>query len=703
MVDRAAEVTGDPNSKVPEEEHKHGERYSNGRKVPTVQKFDEDERKRREEAERQDREARQKGLSRIVRDPVTGGKIQVKDSSGSYRALSDDMYITVPRRNIVSGGEGEHLEEVEFNSEGANLSEIMEDPKSDQHEFRLGKLLPKKVSRESARPSSATGGNTRSRKNDEKQRQRDAGDHTHAHDEDGWVDLPMRGQRSNVLFYTLPDPDFDTHHRNIIYWFTRLPFFILYAECFRYFVFDFGRLISMCTYMAACYWIKRQMETSWTSTKLGAVQRRGDQALAKRVPESVEWLNALITAVWKQINPDIFAAIVDKLEDIMQASAPSIVHAVKVADIGHGDHAPRLLSMRYLDEKEIDEDQENSSNNQHPGDFVNVEVTVAYAGTPSQNSAASKTKNMHLLIIFYSGLANVLAVPIPVWTEIEGFIATLRLRLQFTPEFPYIKNTTFSLMGLPKFSISVVPLAHRLPSISNLPLIYTFVEKSIKAALSEYMAPKSYTIDLGQLLVGDNIARHTKAIGVIIVHLHRAHDLEPQDDNGLSDPYVVVALSNYGKPLYSSRIIEKTLNPVFEETCFVMVTPEALRSSERLSVQLWDSDKVSADDENGRVEFDIQDLVRNDGEMEYREDALVSSVEGRKMSGKLCWSVGFFAKRDCNLDLATDGSDPNLAEEIKTHRSMMKHCDRPDRENSKEVSFCPPDRDWVSGILHIRG
>lgn len=440
---------------------------------------------------------------------------------------------------------------------------------------------------------------------------------------------------------------------------------------------------------------------AWTAAKLDTVKRRGQQALAKRVPESVEWLNELVAAVWKQINPAIFAAAVDKLEDIMQASAPSVVHAVKVDDLGHGDHPVRLLSMRYLDKSEIKEDESNSTDDQSPGDFVNMEVSVAYSATKAGTWTAAKVKNMHLLIYFYSGLANVLAVPIPVWVEIEGFIATIRLRMQFTPEFPYIKNTTVSLMGLPTFNISVIPLSSNLANITNLPIISTFVEKSIKAACNQYVAPKSYSIDVGQIIAGDDIARDCIGIGVIVVHIHRAESLKSQDRNGLSDPYMVVSMSNYGKPLYSTRIVERTVNPIFQETCFILVTPEALRSKERLSLQLWSSDRLAADTENGRVEFDLQDLIRNGGGMETRHDSLVSSSEGRDVPGTLDWSVGYFSKRKPNIDLATDGSDAQIADDIKAHPDFKGRGNLPDRQDAKRNSFCPPDPDWPSGILNI--
>jgi Ca2+-dependent lipid-binding protein len=54
-----------------------------------------------------------------------------------------------------------------------------------------------------------------------------------------------------------------------------------------------------------------------------------------------------------------------------------------------------------------------------------------------------------------------------------------------------------------------------------------------------------------------------------------------QDDNGTSDPYVVVAYSKFGKPLFSTRVVEKDLNPVWEQTTFLLVTDDEVRADEK--------------------------------------------------------------------------------------------------------------------------
>lgn len=95
----------------------------------------------------------------------------------------------------------------------------------------------------------------------------------------------------------------------------------------------------------------------------------------------------------------------------------------------------------------------------------------------------------------------------------------------------------------------------------------------------------------------------------------------------------------------------------------LLVFPEEVKSKECLSVQLWDSDRLTADDMVGKVEFDLHDLLLNGGKMESRVDKLAGDKNGSKMPGELHWEVGYFAKADFNKDMQTHGKDIRIPAE----------------------------------------
>lgn len=89
------------------------------------------------------------------------------------------------------------------------------------------------------------------------------------------------------------------------------------------------------------------------------------------------------------------------------------------------------------------------------------------------------------------------------------------------------------------------------------------------------------------------------------------------------------------------------MQPIWEETAYVLVTPEELNAQERLRVQLWDSDRGSVDDDLGRIEVDLKEIMTNsksNGRMWDRSDDFQSLHDGEKMPGVLDWSVGYFSK-----------------------------------------------------------
>jgi len=56
----------------------------------------------------------------------------------------------------------------------------------------------------------------------------------------------------------------------------------------------------------------------------------------------------------------------------------------------------------------------------------------------------------------------------------------------------------------------------------------------------------------------------------LFVKIHKAVGLSAQDRNGSSDTYITLAYSKYGKPMYSTRVIIKDLNPVWEESTWYL-------------------------------------------------------------------------------------------------------------------------------------
>lgn len=287
--------------------------------------------------------------------------------------------------------------------------------------------------------------------------------------------------------------------------------------------------------------------------------------------------------MWGLIDPDMFAGVADTLEDVMQASVPGIIENVRVAEINQGNNPLRILSLRALPDTHVKElkesiheentktkDPQEAAADEEGGDYYNIEVAFAYHAKPTGADVSSKARNMHMQLVFYLGVKGLFGVPLPIFVELQGLVGTVRIRLQMTPEAPFLKNLTFTLMGLPQVQAGCVPMVQSGVNILNLPLISNFVNYAIAAAASIYVAPKSMSIDLSKILQGDTIQKEVIALGVMWIRIHRAVGLSKQDRRGSkhggSDPYITLSFSKYGKPMYCTRVITDDLNPIWEET-----------------------------------------------------------------------------------------------------------------------------------------
>ncbi|KAI4119282.1 MAG: hypothetical protein LQ345_000779 [Seirophora villosa] len=484
-------------------------------------------------------------------------------------------------------------------------------------------------------------------------------------------------------------------------------------------------------------WVEKKTLATWEDGLWDAARTHEEDNSATSVPESVQWLNSLLTSVWPIVNPDLFTSLVDTLEDVMQASLPKFVRMISVDDLGQGNEAIRILGIKWLprgnaqkdvstngnvrdgsvvtelksdtlrsqeeakDGNGTDRDREGSTPEgfeAEEGDFVNVEVGFSYRASAVGKSIRVKAKNAHLYLVFY--LPG--GIQFPVWVELRGLVGSMRMRLQLCPDPPFVARCTLTLLGQPKAELSCVPLTRKGLNIMNLPVISSFVQSSIDAALAEYVAPKSLTLDLKDMLIGDDFKKNTSAHGVLFVKIisatgfkegdhgiaglgkgssERFHpcfalgythasiagngtpllfedvvlrrfrgcyfDVQALIEYAVGDGYVTVGWAKFGKPLWSTRIIKDDMEPAWEETAFLLIGPNESNAGDRLRVQLWDSDRHSADDDLGRVEVDLKELMSDPsffGQISDRSDELRALSPNERMPGLLSWSVGYFPK-----------------------------------------------------------
>lgn len=560
---------------------------------------------------------------------------------------------------------------------------------------------------------------------------------------------PNPAEPSNVLIHPFPEPLHHDSMTSLTGSFKKLEIGIAVGSVLIWFFTAFGAgyqrfffrsaLISGVGFLTitATHLALRKIEKDLEAVRTHMHTQRG-QDYVPPMPESVEWLNAAIAVVWRQIDPATFIPIADQIEDVMQQSLPGFIQAVKISDLSQGSNPFRLVCMRALadvmgekgypradwinqgkeeekskEEKSLenkaaedDADGDGIKDDDEAGDFYNVEVSFSYSAQPG-SSAKDRAENMHLLIEFFLGAYDLFQLPLPIWAQIEHISGTIRVRAQFISSPPYVRNVTFSLMGVPRIEVSVQPMTRALPNLLDLPLISSFVQMAIGAAANMFVAPKSMTLNMEEMLSGA-AANDTNTVGVLWVVIGQGENLSAQDANGKSDPYVNIAFAKFGRPLFSSRIIFEDLNPNWNEGVPILVTRDDIRGNEELSIQLWDSDERTADDIVGRVRaIPLSELMKQPNKIHSRSDPLAGFEDADQMLGTFHWKVGFFEKAGLKKDLQKKAQARKQEEEKQEKEKLGEKYTAPppptkeEEEAPADPTLCPPDPAWPSAIVGI--
>ncbi|OXC70676.1 hypothetical protein AYX13_00655 [Cryptococcus neoformans] len=284
-------------------------------------------------------------------------------------------------------------------------------------------------------------------------------------------------------------------------------------------------------------------------------------------------------------------------------------------------------------DEEIDEEDPDA------GQYVNYQVGFEYKRGAE---AMQKGRGLHCLAYIGVGVKGLGKAEIPVYIDVLYVKGVINLRLLLSPTPPFITTGIFTLPSMPEYDISANPLKKGGFNAMNLPLMKPYVKTSFKSVLSSFLHPHSYTMDIDRLLLGSESSYRTEHIGVLHIIFHGARDLPKADTMGSCDPYLEVGFEKAKKPVFSTRTIGRSMNPVWEEECFIMVAADAIEVGEGFRICANDSDRFSADDTLGVVLLDLAQLIDSCRQgMTHRVDHFAADRAAKNTSGTLEWSVEF--------------------------------------------------------------
>jgi len=172
------------------------------------------------------------------------------------------------------------------------------------------------------------------------------------------ADVPIGDDKSNILFHPPPEIDLKSVFKSIEDN-TRSAAAVVAATII---VLDFifvgggfkGILKSVfpATGVAiAVYFILAAVAEKGASRKIEASAPQVEKI--RYLPESVEWMNSLVDTIWQVVSEQVFRDVAQQIEDTIKGYVPVAFIKVKVADLGQGSNAVRILSMRALPDSEF--------------------------------------------------------------------------------------------------------------------------------------------------------------------------------------------------------------------------------------------------------------------------------------------------------------------------------------------------------------
>ncbi|KAJ3003927.1 hypothetical protein HKX48_001498 [Thoreauomyces humboldtii] len=354
--------------------------------------------------------------------------------------------------------------------------------------------------------------------------------------------------------------------------------------------------------------------------------------------ETAEWVNFLVAQLWPIIDPSLFTAAIDTLEDQFIAQAPSFITRINIADFELGPRAPRITSTQVYPKASGE-------------DAILMDLTLALH--PSPQEIASRTRlNTHVLINVHLGHPKLGSVVVPIMVEETGFEAQIRIWLKMSSKAPFVKTLKFTLLNKPKIDFAIKPL--RLGNLMNMPILSHFIMGVIDKTVEDMLvSPKVMALELDRILMGDAAIGDTRAIGVAKFVFRQAKGLRAADLSGSSDPYCTVSFGNSSSFLARTRIISRDRNPMWNETHYTVITEDDVKNGFPLSVKVWDYDTFSRNEVLGQFEIRTEEVVDTEGlvfngwkgllKKNQTEDGKPDVLE---RNGKVNFQLEFFPKVD---------------------------------------------------------
>lgn len=334
--------------------------------------------------------------------------------------------------------------------------------------------------------------------------------------------------------------------------------------------------------------------------------------------ETLEWLNSFLGKYWPRLEPTVSQMVVQQVNEILATnpSIPSFIQALWIDQFTLGIKPPRIEVVKTFQNTD--------------SDIVVMDWGVSFTPHDLSDMDAKQMRNYVNQKVVVK--ATLFGITIPVYLSSCSFDMKTRVRFKLMTPFPHVETINIQLLEVPNidfvarlfgdfvFNWEVMSLPGLFPAIRKLAQVY---------AGPIILPPFSLQLNIPQLLSGSAVSA-----GVLEITIKNARGLE--HSTGLLaksvDPYLSFELA--GKIIAKTRTVRDTLDPVWDETLYVLLSA----FTDPLSITIYDKREKFKDKAMGKIEYNLTSMHDHRNQKNLKSHFLRNS----KPVGTLNFDLRFF-------------------------------------------------------------
>lgn len=307
--------------------------------------------------------------------------------------------------------------------------------------------------------------------------------------------------------------------------------------------------------------------------------------------ESMEWLNSFLDKYWIILEPSVSQMVVEQVNQVLATNPaiPAFIKALWIDRFTLGIKPPRIDLVKTFQNTD--------------SDVVVMDWGVSFTPHDLSDMNAKQMRNYVNQKVVVK--AKMFGISIPVAVSDIAFKARVRVRFKLMTPFPHIETVNIQFLDVPDFDFVARLFGDSIFNweIMAIPGLLPLVRELAKKYMSPiFMPPFSLQLNIPQLMSGSALS-----IGVLEITIKNAKDLKRASTilNTSVDPYLSFDFG--GKPVGKSRTVRDSLNPVWNETIYVLLGS----FTDPLSITVFDKREKLKDKVFGRIQYNLSTLHDN--------------------------------------------------------------------------------------------